>query len=203
MKRQIFTALSLTLLISSPLTLNAGKKKKNGGSPMTLKDFMLSNDDNGRRSASVSRVTQTSSAYASANDLPALELSFIPTADVASPATLELSSTPNSAAPTNDEFDPSNTQAQRAALLVAIAALQQTNNKGLKQTRYFHELQRQEKIEELYNSEKTHAIITKQSAQTQTFEIAPAIQPSLTHREQRFAVKYVIAQWQLSVAKKS
>jgi hypothetical protein len=227
MKRQIFTALSLTLLISSPLTLNAGKdkpgstskKKKNkGGSsntlnklatPENLESAHCNDNSDGERSASISPVTQASSSSSTA-DLPSLALTTEAqasnaTATLPADFSFEYAILPaaNSSSSTQpDEFDPSDTKAQRAALFAAIVALESKTN-GRKRVDCFHELRRQTKNAELYNSE-THAIIKTQSIPTQAIVIAPAATQTaeLTDREQRFAGKYVIAQWRLGIAKK-
>lgn len=166
MKRQIFTALSLTLLISSPFTLNAGKRR--------------------------SRKLQSA-----ASDVPHASSSFAP--NVASPATLDLAPV----APTDeDEFDPSNTAPQRAALFAAIVALGYQNNKGLRQIDSFPELERERVRKNLYMSEDAHTNITPKSAQTQTIATDAAAQPADLPLTQKFAVRYAIAQWRLYITKK-
>lgn len=181
MKRQIITALSTTLLISSPITLNAGRnnKKKN-------------------------QKTTASSASSSANDLTSLAivaaatLNVSPAATAAQPATAsdELSDkTPiitmssktlplNATAPV-DEFDPADTKAQRAALFLAIAALAQKENQGLKHIATMHEEERKKVLKDLYQSEDTHEIIKKSATSSLTADQQPLdLFPQPRHEEE-------------------
>jgi hypothetical protein len=166
MKPQIFTALSLTLLASSPVALYGGKKNKAPKLP-------LAQFQNNQPSLPVSSIEETPLAA-----LPFAHEDEIPT-------------------------DGLNAHAQKTALLNAIVTRGSQKNKGLNEVHCFHVLARQEKIKELYASEENHNIMPLQSAATQTLAITPATLPAdLTNREQKFAAKYVLAQWQLLVAKK-
>jgi hypothetical protein len=230
MKRQILTALSLTLLVSSSLTLNAmhksKKKKKNGGSHITLNDFMPSN------------VASSSSSSSSSAITPTQALDIVPVPGVALPATLDIadaassrsnsaldgdfsfeyamvpnSSAANSSSAPADEFDPKDTAPQRAALFGAIVALEYKKNKGLKHIDVFHGLQRDAKLKALYedeSSELQREALIKLFDDTETNQVishtaAPTVEPMQSApltREERYAAKYVIAQWRLNVTKK-
>lgn len=171
MKRHIFTALSLTLLTSSPITLNAGKNKQNKPKPMSLAAFQDSKPEN----PAIAEHTEKDPLAL----LPFSNEKSIPT----------------------DEFDKSNTQAQRAALFGAITAIQCKENKGLKQVDCSHESVRQGKIADLYASEDTDNIKVAASTATQAIATTPAtLSNAFTDREQKYALKYVIAKWRLLVA---
>lgn len=170
MKRHIFTALSLTLLTSSPITLNAGKKKDKNKT-MSLAAFQ----DSTPEKAVVSQLTDEEPLAS----LPSAHEESIPT----------------------DEFDKSNTQAQRAALFGAITAIQLKKNKGLKQVDCFHELERQGKLADLYASEDTHNIKVAASTATQAIDTNQAIsRPEISARDRELYSFLLLTRWQLITA---
>jgi hypothetical protein len=171
MKRHIFTALSLTLLTSSPITLNAVKKKKDNNKPMSLAAFQNSKTE---KPAIAEHTKKEPLAL-----LPFAHEESIPT----------------------DEFDKSNTQAQRAALFGAITAIQLKKNKGLKRVDCFHELVRQGKIADLYASEDTHNIKVAASTATQAIDTNQAIsRPEISEHTRELYRFLLLTRWQLFAA---
>lgn len=168
MKRQIITALSLTLLVSSPLTLNATRKKK------------IPSNTTAQQPQSTDNKTD---------------------ANTSSPRTLIAPpSTPV------DEFSPESTKAQRAALFVAIGALANQSNKGLKpidkKHKVDHELERQRVIQDLYTYDgELHSIIAAPAASSSS--VAPITASAATQSaqptelEERLAVSYLAARYRL------
>lgn len=156
MKRQIITALSITLLISSPISLIAGKHKKKNQKPTISSASSSAND-----LASLAIVTAAalnaapatqveSSALQATNE----ELSYTTPIIMTSSRTL-----PKNAVTKFHEFDPKETQAQRAALFVAIATLGANN--GLKNVKTKHDENRQQVLLSLWAAEDLHTgIIT-------------------------------------------
>jgi|GEM_PF-2345915 hypothetical protein len=176
MKRQIFTALSLTLLVSSPLTLNAGKNKNKNKKLPLAELFKTPSNTTAPQSQRVDNKTNANTSSSSAL-----------TATAPTPV---------------DEFSPDSTKAQRAALFVAIGALANQSNKGLKPipgNKVDHELERQRVIRDLYTHED-HAII---AAPTRASSSDAAIQASLpqasasTVLERELAVSYLAAHYRL------